>query len=232
MLRATHISTFVALLVSVAPSAHAAEAREGVVVQDPHYGEVLFQFYTEDYFTALTHLTAYRKTGRVDDHAEEAELLQGGLMLSWGQHKEAGEIFERLLSEGTDPAVRDRTWFYIGKVRYQRGYLQAAEQALESIEGQLPGPLEAERYNLLARIYMEQQRFDEAEHLYRADLGLNNDLSRPCQHPGNVWALHGLLECLERRGETSETVYVKRQLDPVIARADVEIGSSCFCRTS
>ncbi len=82
----------------------------------------------------------------------------------------------------------------------------------------------------LAALLMEQQRFDEAEEIYRADLGLSDSLPRPCQHPGNIWALHGLHECLTRRGETGEAVYVKRQLDKVAARADVPVGASCFCR--
>jgi hypothetical protein len=142
-----------------------ADETDGLIVEDPHYGEVLFQFYKQDYFAALTHLAAYREQGRVSNHSAEAELLQGGLMLSWGQHVEAGEIFERLLADNEDPSIRNRTWFYLGKVRYQRGYIDAAETAFENISEPLPEQLDAERYNLLARIYMDQGRFDEAAQL-------------------------------------------------------------------
>ena len=83
----------------------------------------------------------------------------------------------------------------------------------------------------LAALLMEQERYDEAEVIYRADLGYTDELPRPCQHPGNVWALHGLHECLTRRQETSEAVYVKHLLEKVQARADVTIGASCYCRT-
>jgi tetratricopeptide (TPR) repeat protein len=82
----------------------------------------------------------------------------------------------------------------------------------------------------LAALLMEQEQFDEAEEIYRADLGLTDALYRPCQHPGNVWALHGLHECLLRRGLDGDAAHVKQRLDIVAARADVEIGSSCFCR--
>jgi len=143
---------------------HAAEA-DGFVVEDLHYGEVLFQFYQEDYFSALTHLAAYRELDRVSHHEAEAELLQGGLMLSWGQHEQAGRIFERLLAESKDPSIRNRTWFYLGKVRYQRGYADAAERAFESISAPLPEELDAERYNLLARIYLDQGRYADAAQL-------------------------------------------------------------------
>ena len=48
----------------------------------------------------------------------------------------------------------------------------------------------------------------EAEAVYRSDLGYDGKLSRACQHPDNVWSLHGLHECLTRRGEKVETPLV------------------------
>lgn len=82
----------------------------------------------------------------------------------------------------------------------------------------------------LGALLMEQERFEEAETVYRADLGLDNTLRRPCQHPDNVWSLHGLHECLKRRGETVESVLIKQRLDLASARADVPIKASCYCR--
>ena len=142
-----------------------ADEQDGIVVQDPHYGEVLFHFYQQDHFTALSHLVTARSQQRTARHAFEAELLEGGLLLSWGQHVEAGRIFENLLAADPDPAVRDRAWFYLGKVRYQRGYLGEAEEALESITAELPPQLQAEKYDLLARLYMDQGRFAAAAQL-------------------------------------------------------------------
>ena len=156
------IVSVTALLLTVLPFVGSADERDGIVVQDPHYGEVLFHFYQQDHFTALSHLVTARSQQRVGRHAWEAELLEGGLMLSWGQHVEAGRIFEALLAEEPEPQVRDRAWFYLGKVRYQRGYLTEAEDALESIESELPPELESERYDLLARLYMDQGRFADA----------------------------------------------------------------------
>ena len=102
----------------------------------------MFDFYQQEYFGALTKLMVSQSLGRVSNHEAEAELLRGGLMLSWGQHEEAGEIFETLLSEVEDPSVRDRTWFYLGKVRYQRGYFAEATEAFESIQEDLPQELD------------------------------------------------------------------------------------------
>ena len=82
----------------------------------------------------------------------------------------------------------------------------------------------------LGALLIEQGHYDEAEAVYRADLGLDATLSRACQHPGNVWSLHGLHECLVHRGETAEALQVKLQLDRAIARAEIPIKASCYCR--
>jgi len=50
------------------------------------------------------------------------------------------------------------------------------------------------------------------------------------QHPGNVWALHGLHECLVRLGKGGEARIIAQQLTIAAALADVPIRSSCFCR--
>ena len=65
---------------------------------------------------------------------------------------------------------------------------------------------------------------------YAADLGLDPTLSRPCQHPGNVWSLHGYHECLQRLGRAAEAAIIGQQLDLLRARADVPIHASCACR--
>lgn len=79
-------------------------------------------------------------------------------------------------------------------------------------------------------LLLEQGRVDDAEAVYRADLGLDGTLGRACQHPNNVWSLHGLHECLARRGEHAEAALIKQQLDLAAGRADVPIAASCACR--
>ena len=79
-------------------------------------------------------------------------------------------------------------------------------------------------------LLLEQNRFDEAEAAYREDLGLDQTLSRTLQHQNNLWSLHGLHECLTRRGEKIESVLIKQQLDQALARSEVPVHASCFCR--
>jgi tetratricopeptide (TPR) repeat protein len=79
-------------------------------------------------------------------------------------------------------------------------------------------------------LLLEQGHVDAAAEVYAADLGLDPTLARPCQHPGNVWSLHGYHECLQRLGRTDEAAIIGQQLDLVRARADVPILASCACR--
>ena len=82
----------------------------------------------------------------------------------------------------------------------------------------------------LAALLTEQGRYDEAESLCRADLGLNDTVQRCAQHPDNVWALHGLVECVGRRGESAELTGLQAKLDEALAKTDTAITSSCMCR--
>ena len=78
---------------------------------------------------------------RVPGHVDDAELLRGGMLLSYGLHREAGEVFAQLIDKGAAPAVRDRAWFYLAKIRYQRGYLAEALDAIDRVGNHLPPEL-------------------------------------------------------------------------------------------
>jgi tetratricopeptide (TPR) repeat protein len=81
-------------------------------------------------------------------------------------------------------------------------------------------------------LLLEQDRVVEAEAIYRADLGLDPALPRACQHPGNVWSLHGYHECLVRLGKHEQAGIIGQQLEIASAYADVPITASCYCRLS
>lgn len=145
----------------IAAAAQGAEPPKGPV-KDPHYGDTLFHFYQEHYFSSVTGLMVSQHFNRVAQHAEEAEVLRGGLLLSYGLHREAGEIFARLIDKGASPAVRDRAWFYLAKIRYQRGFVAEAEAAIGRIENSLPADLQEERVLLQANLLMARADYAAA----------------------------------------------------------------------
>jgi tetratricopeptide (TPR) repeat protein len=124
-----------------------------------------------------------------------------------------------------------------GELEYRKGNYDTAfahlRKSVELSDG-LPydepwGWMQPTRHALGA-LLLEQGRIDEAEAVYRSDLGLDGKLSRACQHPDNLWSLHGLHECLVRRGEKVESALIKQRLDLAQARAEIPIKASCFCR--
>jgi len=83
----------------------------------------------------------------------------------------------------------------------------------------------------LGALLAEQGRFKEAEIVFREDLGLLDGLPRCCQHPGNVWALRGLLACVEHNGDAGDAAMLRQSLAIAAARADPSIETACFCAT-
>lgn len=151
------------MLIALAPPVQAAkDDNASIVVSDPHYGEVLFYFYQEDYFSAIVRLLAAQERSQFDEHAEQAELLLGGIYLSYGHHLQAAKIFERMLADNVAPDIRDRTWFFLAKIWYQRGYLDKSQQALNLIENELPVNLQREALMLRAQISIDAGDYDQA----------------------------------------------------------------------
>lgn len=124
-----------------------------------------------------------------------------------------------------------------GEIEYRKGNHATAFAHLRhavELDDQLPfdepwGWMQPARHALGA-LLLEQNQVEAAAAVYRADLGLDNTLSRPSQHPDNVWSLHGYVECLHRLGKHEEAAATQLRLDLALARADVEINASCFCR--
>ena len=151
-------------VIAATPHVQSPGALAPVKIQDLYYGDVLFYFYQEDYFSALTRLSAAQLKNRLPHHADDADLLLGGLYLSVGQHREAGQIFSEVLNRKNVPAaVRDRARFFLGKVWYQRGYFEKAAATLaETGKAGLTPEMDAERHMLLAQTFMFLGKYPEA----------------------------------------------------------------------
>jgi tetratricopeptide (TPR) repeat protein len=84
-----------------------------------------------------------------------------------------------------------------------------------------PGWLIPVRHSLGA-VLMKQQRFAEAEQVYRDDLA---------RLPANGWSLLGLAESLRaQRKNEEEAAKTKAKFENIWAKADLKINSSCLCQ--
>ncbi|MFZ2648918.1 MAG: hypothetical protein WA210_02325 [Burkholderiaceae bacterium] len=189
---ASALAALVALGVSTATQA-ADKLRP--VIEDPHFGDSLFHFYREHYFSSVTSLMVSQQLGRVAHHADEAEVLRGGLLLSYGMHREASEIFARLIEKGAPPAVQDRAWFYLAKIRYQRGFLADAGDAIARIGKNLPPDLEEERVLLHANVLMARGAYPQAAQVLA---------SLPADHQAGPYVRFNLGVALIKNGEIED----------------------------
>lgn len=139
-----------------------ADSEPERTVKDLAYGEVLFEFYQDDHFEALSRLLAGLERNELPNHSEDADLMLGALYLSYGQHRIAGDVFNQVLQESVDPIIHDRAWFFLARIWYQRGYLAEAETALARIGSELPESFAPDRVMLEAQVLMAQQKFAEA----------------------------------------------------------------------
>ena len=125
-----------------------------------------------------------------------------------------------------------------GELEYHKGNYEVAYEHLresvrrdDNLEYIEPWAWMHPPRHALGALLSEQGHFEEAETVYRDDLGLSRNIQRCAQHPDNVWALHGLVECLVKLGETDELPALQRKLTEAQQRADLPITSSCMCRT-
>ncbi|WEO99574.1 hypothetical protein A6P39_039090 [Streptomyces sp. FXJ1.172] len=167
--------------------------------------------------------------GRIDEAATERDLFHDAL---------ARVPASRMLFNNTCADILAIAAHMLdGELEYRKGNHEAAFAALRrsiELDDGLPydepwGWMQPTRHAYGA-LLLEQGLVAQAEAVYRADLGLDDTLPRALQHPGNVWALHGLHECLVRLGKEGEARIVAQQLKIAAAMADVAIEASCFCR--
>ena len=161
-LRVSLVAALAVGLIGTAAAQTAAEAAAAArlpPVRAPHYGDTLFHFYQDAHFRAITSLMVSQHFGRLQPHDGEAEVLRGGLMLSYGLHAQAAEVFTQLIERNASVAVRDRAWFFLARIRHQRGLPEQAQAALGRISAPLKGTLEEDRQLLRAQLLMARQDY-------------------------------------------------------------------------
>ena len=211
--------------------------KQHVLIRFEMWEQILAQPLPEDeaLYCVTTAMMRYARSVACSntDDIESAKAERDAFLAARGRVPESRMLFNNSCRDIL--AVAEQ--MLLGELAYREGNHDIAfdhlRQSVE-LDDNLPydepwGWMQPTRHALGA-LLLEQGRLDEAETVYRADLGLDATLSRACQHPRNLWSLHGLHECLTRRGETTEVVHVKLLLDQAVARADVPVHASCFCR--
>ncbi|MGX5831290.1 hypothetical protein [Mesorhizobium sp. 43Arga] len=155
------------------------------------------------------------------------------------RHMENIPAERRFLSNPTRASLAVGAALLDGELAYHQGqheeaygHLRQAVELDDNLSYTEPWAWMHPPRHALAALLLDQGHAQEAEQVYRDDLGLSGKVQRCAQHPDNVWALHGLVECLRRRGESEALPALRAKLATALAKADVAIKSSCLCRTS
>jgi hypothetical protein len=184
--------------------------------------------------TAMLHYgkgVAFAATGQLGAAREQQALLAAAA----ARVPESRTVFNNTCQD----ILRVATAMLGGELDYRAGDIEAAfaqlGRAVELDDGlpyDEPWAWMQPARHAYGALLLEQGRTREAEAVYRADLGLDDALPRPCQHPGNVWSLHGYHECLTALGKHEQAAIIGQQLQLALARADVPVTASCYCRLS
>jgi hypothetical protein len=172
---------------------------------------------------------AHAALGRLDEAKAEREAFEA----AYATVPESRYLFNNTSRDILDVARA----MLDGEIAYRQGDFDTAFAHLRTaidLDDNLPydepwGWMQPTRHAYGA-LLLEQGRVEEAARVYEADLGLDPTLSRACQHPGNLWSLHGYHECLQALGRSAEAAIIGRQLELAQARADVPVRASCACR--
>ena len=143
--------TFVLLLLFTSSQLNAIENDS---LRDLKYGTILFDYYQQNYFSALIGHEVASSRKELNHQINQARLLQGGMTLSYGLPDEAEKIFQQLLNkEEADITedVKNKAWFYLAKMYYHKGEDQKAAENLVRIQGHIPDEIHKE-FNYLATL--------------------------------------------------------------------------------
>ncbi len=173
-------------------------------VENPHVRAAQYDGLMGDPFAAITQLLADQKQGRVSSRSAQAQLVLGGLYLSYGSHHKAADIFKALGESNQSQGVRDQAWYSLARAQYQRGQGREALKSLQRIVGSLPDEAQQERLLLSSMLLMEQQRYDEAV-INLKQLGKKSFVQQLSEK--SVWATYGRFNlgvALFRQGHEQE----------------------------
>lgn len=172
---------------------------------------------------------ALAATGHISDAEEERRLFEYNL--------ERISEERRFFNNSARDVLAVAAAMLNGELEYRKAnydlafdHLRRAVELDDRLHYSEPWPWMHPPRHALGALLLEQHQVDDAEAVYRADLGLDDTLNRPAQHPDNVWSLHGYVECLNRLGRREEARSMQVRLDQALAWTDTEIIASCACR--
>ncbi len=140
----------------------AATERDTGRLQELLYGEALFHSHQQDYLSAITRLRLVEEQSLLPPSSADARLLLARMKLAYGLHIEAGFDLHALLGEDVPEAVRNRAWYELARTFSHKGYNEAAAEALERVQGEVPADVVGDFQLLHATVLMSLDKNRQA----------------------------------------------------------------------
>ncbi|RDV28182.1 hypothetical protein DXV75_04290 [Alteromonas aestuariivivens] len=116
-----------------------AETDSEAAMSRIHLGEVVYSLYQDDPLATLTQIAVAQQAGMSEQHAQQAELLGGGLTLAYGMTATAEQQLSALLEDQqSNPEIRSLALYWLSRLNFQQGRYQAASANYQALLSQSP----------------------------------------------------------------------------------------------
>lgn len=141
------------------------DSNEKIKLKELAFGELLYDYYQENYFSALTRLDVAEYKNEVVEHQQHLQLLRGVMYLSYGMLNSAEQIFTQLLSEQSQDKKLAQVRFYLAKTHYLNGQFELAERHLQQACSFLPQDLSDEAFLIRSQMAFERGEYEQSQQL-------------------------------------------------------------------
>ncbi|MBT3721930.1 MAG: tetratricopeptide repeat protein [Gammaproteobacteria bacterium] len=131
-------------------------------VMDLAYGRSMYYLFQDKKLHAITTLEVAKQRQVDQIQPEDMDLLLGGLYFEYGLPEDSEQLLTHLLDDKTATEIKNRTWFNLARVQYEKNNYQQAEALLTRITETLTPQREAQKHYFLTNIYIKNQQFEQA----------------------------------------------------------------------
>ena len=158
------------ILIFSTPSASAGPSAPKEL-RDLHFGDALYCAYQGDWFDAISRLdTELVQHHGVDEperdtlhyHVGEAKFDVGDFELAYRMHLRAGRAYTAVIEGNVEEPVRNEAIFRLARLYFQKDQPVNAQDAVETIRGDVPPEIRDDLEFLRAQIHMANGRYPDA----------------------------------------------------------------------
>ncbi len=124
------------------------------------FGVVLFDYFQQDYFAALVEYDYAAELGNSDALTAKGRMLEGGMMVSYGMPDAAEKRLQSSLNIPMEDGTRNRIWYFLAKLYYNKSEQEKAYNALDKIAGEVDKDLHFDYHYLATLIRNDGSHLD------------------------------------------------------------------------